>query len=127
MAEIAFYKDLALDFTPHPVSGDIRPIINETAIKRSLMNLIRTKKGTRPFNPQYGCDIGDYLFSYEPGFTEYNLRKEIIEAIGKNEPRVSVSEVDISFEENGIELNISYIIKNINRAGSISTSLTRAA
>jgi phage baseplate assembly protein W len=127
MAEIAFYKDLSLDFTPHPVSGDIRPIINETAIKRSLMNLIRTKKGTRPFNPQYGCDIGDYLFSYEPGFTEYNLRKEIIEAIGKNEPRVSVSEVDITFEENAIELNISYIIKNINRAGSISTSLTRAA
>ena len=127
MAEIAFFKDLSLDFTPHPVSGDVRPIINETAIKRSLMNLIKTKKGTRPFNPQYGCDISDYLFSYEPGFTEYNLRKEILDAISKNEPRVSVSEVDITFEENGIVLNIQYIIRNINRAGSISTSLTRAA
>jgi len=127
MAEIAFYKDLALDFTPHPVSGDIRPLINETAIKRSLMNLIRTKKGTRPFNPEYGCDINNYLFSYEPGFTEYNLQKEITEAINKHEPRVSVNEVDIKFEENGIELNIQYIIKNINRVGSISTSLTRAA
>ena len=49
------------------------------------------------------------------------------DAIGKNEPRVSVDQVDITFEENGISLNISYIIKNINRAGSISTSLTRAA
>ena len=127
MAEIAFFKDLSLDFTPHPVTGDVRPIINETAIKRSLMNLIKTKKGTRPFNPQYGCDISDYLFSYEPGFTEYNLKKEIIEAICKNEPRVSVDQVDITFEENGISLNISYIIRNINRAGSISTSLTRAA
>ena len=127
MAEIAFYKDLSLDFTPHPVTGDVRPIINETAIKRSLMNLIKTKKGTRPFNPQYGCDISDYLFSYEPGFTEYNLRKEILDAISKNEPRVSVDEVDITFEENGIVLNIQYIIRNINRAGSISTSLTRAA
>ena len=127
MAEIAFFKDLSLDFTPHPVTGDVRPIINETAIKRSLMNLIKTKKGTRPFNPQYGCDISDYLFSYEPGFTEYNLKKEIIEAIGKNEPRVSVDQVDITFEENGISLNISYIIKNINRVGSISTSITRAA
>ena len=127
MAEIAFFKDLSLDFTPHPVTGDVRPIINETAIKRSLMNLIKTKKGTRPFNPQYGCDISDYLFSYEPGFTEYNLRKEILDAITKHEPRVSVNEVDITFEENGIVLNIQYIIKNINRAGSISTSLTRAA
>jgi phage baseplate assembly protein W len=127
MAEIAFFKDLALDFTPHPVSGDVRPITNETAIKRSLMNLIRTKKGTRPFNPEYGCDISNYLFSYEPGFTEYNLQKEITDAINKHEPRVSVNEVDIKFQENGIELNIQYIIKNINRAGSISTSLTRAA
>ncbi len=127
MAEIAFFKDLSLDFTPHPVSGDVRPITNEVAIKRSIMNLIKTNKGTRPFNPQYGCDIGDYLFSYEPGFSEYNLRKEILDAIRKNEPRVSVNEVDITFEENGIVLNIQYIIKNINRAGSISTSLTRAA
>ena len=127
MAEIAFFKDLSLDFTPHPVSGDVRPIINEVAIKRSIMNLIKTKRGTRPFNPQYGCDISDYLFSYEPGFTEYNLKKEIADAIGKNESRVSVTQIDITFEENGISLNISYIIRNINRAGSISTSLTRAA
>jgi phage baseplate assembly protein W len=127
MAEIAFFKDLALDFTPHPVSGDVRPVINEVAIKRSISNLIRTKKGTRPFNPEYGCDISNYLFSYEPGFSEYNLRKEITDAINRHEPRVSVNEVDIKFEENGISLNIQYIIKNTNRAGSISTSLTRAA
>jgi len=127
MAEIAFFKDLSLDFTPHPVSGDVRPITNETAIKRSIMNLIKTKKGTRPFNPEYGCDISNYLFSYEPGFTEYNMKKEITDAINKYEPRVSIDEVDIKFEEYGITLNIQYIIKNINRVGSISTSLTRAA
>jgi len=127
MAEIAFFKDLSLNFTPHPVSGDVRPIINEVAIKRSIMNLIKTKKGTRPFNPEYGCDISNYLFSYEPGFTEYNMKKEIIDAINKYEPRVSIDEVDIKFEEYGITLNIQYIIKNINRVSSISTSLTRAA
>ena len=127
MAEIAFYKDLSLNFTPHPVSGDVRPIINEVAIKRSIMNLIKTKKGTRPFNPEYGCDISNYLFSYEPGFTEYNMKKEITDAINKYEPRVSIDEVNITFEENGVVMNIQYIIKNINRVGSISTSLTRAA
>ena len=127
MAEIAFFKDLSLDFTPHPVTGDVRPIINETAIKRALMNLIKTKKGTRPFNPQYGCDISDYLFSYEPGFTEFNMKKEITDAIGRHEPRVTVNEIDIKYDEYGISLNIQYVIKNINRVGSISTSLTRAA
>ena len=127
MAEIAFFKDLSLNFTPHPVSGDVRPIINDVAIKRSIMNLIKTKKGTRPFNPQYGCDISNYLFSYEPGFTEFNMKKEITDAIGRHEPRVTVNEIDIKYEEYGITLNIQYIIRNINRVGSISTSITRAA
>ena len=127
MAEIAFFKDLSIDFTPHPVTGDVRPIINETAIKRSIMNLIKTKKGTRPFNPFYGCNLSDYLFQYEPGFTEFNMKKEITDAIGRHEPRVTVNEIDIKYEEYGITLNIQYIIRNINRVGSISTSITRAA
>ena len=127
MAEIAFFKDLPLDFTPHPVSGDVRPIINETAIKRSLMNLIRTKKGTRPFNPEYGCDLSEYLFSYEPGFTEFNMKQEILDSIVRNEPRVIVDSIVIKYEEYGITLDIQYIIKNINRVGSITTSLARAA
>jgi phage baseplate assembly protein W len=127
MAEIAFFKDLSLDFTPHPVSGDVRPIINETAIKRSLMNLIRTKKGTRPFNPEYGCDLSEYLFSYEPGFSEFNMKQEILDSIVRNEPRVIVDSIVIKYEEYGITLDIQYIIKNINRVGSITTSLTRAA
>ena len=127
MAEIAFFKDLSLDFTPHPVSGDIRPIINETAIKRSLMNLIRTKKGTRPFNPEYGCDLSEYLFSYEPGFSEFNMKQEILDSIVRNEPRVIVDSIVIKYEEYGITLDIQYIIKNINRVGSITTSLARAA
>jgi phage baseplate assembly protein W len=127
MADIAFFKDLSLDFTPHPVSGDVRPVINEVAIKRSIINLIRTKKGTRPFNPFYGCNLSEYLFQYEPGFTEFNMKKEITDAIGRHEPRVIVNEIDVKYEEYGITLNIQYIIKNINRSGSITTTLARAA
>lgn len=127
MADIIFYKDLGLDFTPHPVSGDVRPITNEIAIKRSLMNLIRTRKGTRPFNPEYGCDISDYLFSYQPGFSEYEMQKIIIDSIKTHEPRVSVNQVNVTFEENDVKIDISYIIRNINQFVSLSTSLTRAA
>ena len=57
MADIIFYKDLPLDFTPHPVTGDVRPITNEVAIRRSLTNLINTTKGSRPFFPEYGSSV----------------------------------------------------------------------
>ena len=60
---LVFYKDLPLDFTPNPVTGDVRPITNEVAIKRSIKNLILTQKGTKPFMPDYGTIIKKYLFS----------------------------------------------------------------
>jgi phage baseplate assembly protein W len=127
MADIVIYKDLGLDFTPHPVSGDVRPITNEVAIKRSILNLIQTKKGTRPFNPTYGCDIYDYLFSYEPGFTEFNLKQELTRTIGTFEPRVVVQGVDVRFDdEGGMDIKIQYLIKNINTLGILETTITRA-
>jgi len=127
MADIVFYKDLGLDFTPHPVTGDVRPITNETAIKRSLTNLIKTRKGTRPFNPEYGCNISDYLFSYQPGFSEYDMQKTIIDSIKKHESRVSVNQVNVTFEENDVIIDVSYVIRNINQFATLSTTLTRAA
>ena len=127
MADIVFYKDLGLDFTPHPVSGDVRPITNETAIKRSLTNLIRTRKGTRPFNPEYGCNISDYLFGYQPGFSEYEMQKAIFDSIKNHESRVSVNQVNVTFEEHDVIIDVSYVIRNINQFATLSTTLTRAA
>ena len=127
MADIVFYKDLGLDFTPHPVTGDVRPITNETAIKRSLTNLIRTRKGTRPFNPEYGCNISDYLFGYQPGFSEYDMQKTILDAIKTHESRVSVNQVNVTFEENDVIIDVSYVIRNINQFATLTTTLTRAA
>ena len=127
MADIVFYKDLGLDFTPHPVTGDIRPITNETAIKRSLTNLIKTRKGTRPFNPEYGCNISDYLFSYQPGFSEYEMQKIILDSIKNHESRVSVNQVNVTFEEHDVIIDVSYVIRNVNQFATLSTTLTRAS
>ena len=127
MADIVFYKDLGLDFTPHPVTGDVRPITNETAIKRSLTNLIRTRKGTRPFNPEYGCNISDYLFGYQPGFSEYEMQKIILDSIKNHESRVSVNQVNVTFEEHDVIIDVSYVIRNVNQFATLSTTLTRAA
>jgi phage baseplate assembly protein W len=127
MADIVFYKDLSLDFIPHPVSGDVRPIVNEVAIRRSILNLVMSKKGSKPFNPEYGCDIHNYLFGYEPGFTEYNISDVIKKTIAKFEARVTVTNVDVRFEENDLYLNIGYIIKNLNKTSSVETLITRTA
>lgn len=122
-----FFKDLPLDFTPHPVSGDVRPITNETAIKRSLSNLIKTKRGTRPFYPEYGSNISKYLFESDSPFARHNIKQELIETISRFEPRVSVKNISVDTDDYGIKIKIDYVILNVGRASSLITTISRTA
>lgn len=124
---INFYKDLSLDFTPHPVSGDVRPIVDDLAVKRALMNLISTKKGSRPFNPEYGSNIGDFLFRSSDVFTQSEIEKSLYDTISRYEPRVNVLVIDAQFEDLGIKIKIDFIIRNSNRQTSLTTVIKRTA
>lgn len=125
---ITFFKDLPLDFTPHPVTGDVRPVINETAIKRSIRNLLLTKKGSKPFNPDYGSNISDYLFTSLSGFSSYDLKESIFETLLKYEPRITVNDVMIrELYDDGIEIVVQYVVKNVGRRDTFVTSVKRTA
>jgi len=128
MATLNFYKDLSLDFTPHPVSGDVRPIVDDLAIRRSITNLIRTSRGSRPFYPQYGCTISSLLFSNADIFTKNTMKDSVYDALSKFEPRIDVISVEPTFDDdNGVSLQIKYKIKNTNTVSSITTIVKRAA
>ena len=124
---VTFYKDLSLDFTPHPVSGDVRPITDDTAVKRALLNLINTKRGTRPFNPDYGSDVADYLFRNADVFARHELEQKLYDSIKKFEPRVIVKRIDVVFEDLGMKIQIDFTIKNTNRQTSLTTLVKRTA
>lgn len=124
---LAFYKDLPLDFTPNPVTGDVRPITNEIAIKRSIKNLIMTQKGTKPFMPDYGTNIKKYLFSSLNPFEIVDMEREIANAIQRNESRVILKKVEALPDNNyGVKITVEYTIKNMNLESSVTTTLQRA-
>jgi phage baseplate assembly protein W len=128
MATLNFYKDLSLDFTPHPVSGDVRPIVDDLAIRRSITNLIRTSRGSRPFYPEYGCTISSLLFSNADVFTKNTIKDSVYDALSKFEPRIDVISVEPTFDDdNGVSLQIRYKIKNTSIVSSITTTVKRAA
>jgi phage baseplate assembly protein W len=123
---IVFYKDLPLDFTPHPVTGDIRAITDETAIRRSIANIIKTPKGSRPFRPDYGTDIKRYLFNNSI-FSEYEVNQKIYEAISRFEPRVTVISVTTKLDNNELKIDTNFIIKNTGKTTTFQTLVKRAA
>jgi len=125
MATINFYKDLPLDFTPHPVTGDVRPITNEVAVRRSLSNLINTTKGSRPFLPDYGSSVKNYLFSRNGVFTLYELKNSLRRDIEKYEKRISLRDIKIDYSDDGFDIKLEYVIKNASGIANLQTTVKR--
>lgn len=122
---LVFYKDLSLDFIPHPVTGDIRPVSNETAVRRSLSNILRTKKGDRPFFSDYGSNLEKYLFEPANALTESQINKEVYDTVTRFEPRAIVNSITSEIQNDGIAIVINYTIRNTNIQDSLEFSVSR--
>ena len=88
------FKDISLSFTRHPVTNDVTVLKNEDAIKRSVINLCRTRINERFFNDLLGTSIEDSLFETNLNDISYNFWREEITVLLKNfEPRINLTNV----------------------------------
>jgi len=106
------FKDISLSFLRHPVTNDIGTLINEDAIKRSVVNLIRTRVGERFFNSLLGSKVEDYLFELVDSELVDPLEEEIRTVISNFEPRVIMRDVRLSLapDENELDITLVYDI-----------------
>lgn len=121
------FSDLPLTFKLNPITGDVPPARNESAVKKALINLVRTPVGSRPFNPDYGTRVYDYLFEPADTETELRLNEEIAQAIERFEPRARLVAIETSIQENGVEIKIEYYVVNVPDLQQIQTVITRTA
>lgn len=123
-----FYRDLPLNLTPNPVTGDVPVAKNEIAVKKSLINLIRTPRGSKPFDPDYGSSVFDYLFAPADEQTSLDINEELAETIKKYEPRVTVTAIESNIDEFfGIEVTVEYYINNFSALQTLTTNITRTS
>jgi phage baseplate assembly protein W len=109
------------------VTGDVRPVVDDLAIKRSIINLISTPRGKKPFYPEYGCTISNFLFSNPDVFTKNSMKDSVYEALTSYESRIDVIEILPTFTDEGVSLQIKYRIKNTSIISSITTTVKRIA
>jgi len=110
------FKDISLSFKRNPVTNDIISLRNEDAIKRSVMNLVRTRVGERFFNPLVGSKVEDYFFELADNTIESPIEDEIRTCIENFEPRVILRQVNVSVfpESNSIDVSIVYDIVGLS-------------
>ena len=106
------FKDISLSFSRHPVTNDILILKNEDAIKKSVINLIRTRIGERFFNNLLGTSVDNSLFELNGLEVSTILDEEIKTVLSNFEPRIKVRDVMVEslMDSNELNAKISYDI-----------------
>ena len=100
------FRDISLSFSRHPVTNDVLVLKNEDAIKKSVINLVRTRIGERFFNNLLGTYVDNSLFELNGPEVSTILDEEIKTVLSNFEPRIRVREVLVESIEDSNELNV---------------------
>jgi phage baseplate assembly protein W len=101
------FKDISTSFQVNPLTYDLIAIKNETAIARSIRNLVLTYQGERFFNPILGSKVSRLLFESVDEITASAIQEEIKTTIQNFEPRVNLLSVDVSPDFDNGEFNVT--------------------
>ena len=109
------YKDLNLNFTRNPVTGDVATVTDVNAVKRSIRNLLLTNHYERQFHPEIGSDIPALLFENFGPITGNQLSRNIEEMILNFEPRARVETVECFPvpDSNRYDVRIYFYVENL--------------
>ena len=110
------FKDISMSFEINPINNDIIGIKNETAIARSIRNLVLTTPGEKFFNPNLGSRVSETLFDTVDQISAAAIKDEIETTIIRYEPRVKLNDVKVEpdFDNNEFNVTVSYNIIGID-------------
>ena len=109
------FKDVSMSFEVNPITNDLIGVKNDTAIARSIRNLVLTTPGERFFNEDLGSGVNEVLFDNIDEISSAIIRDEIEQTIIRFEPRVKLQNVKVkgNFDNNQFDVTISYDIIGI--------------
>lgn len=121
------FSDLDLNFTPHPVTGDITLRVDEDAIKQALKTLLLIRHYEKPFHSEIGSPLNELLFDPITPITGLMTRRAIIDTIANFEPRIEIIDVEVisSEDQNSMYVNLVYKIVNTERPLTLDFVLER--
>ena len=112
MPRYAPLKDLKINFMPHPVTGDLQVTKDDAAVKQSVVNLLMTIPGERPFQSKLGSRISELLFEPLDYGIAAQIQDEIRTTLRNYEPRIGIVQlvVEPEYEQNSFSVHLEYEI-----------------
>jgi phage baseplate assembly protein W len=135
------------DYVKTSYRGDVYKKIEAAAVKQALVNLCLTNHYDKPFEPYFGANLRALLFENMESTSTQEIEDRIKEAIRVWEPRVTVVNVDVFYEDqvrintrqlrpntfkydhrsdrNSVSVAITFSIKETNETETVNVQLSR--
>ena len=106
------YKDLSMSFKSNPLNDDLIGLKDQSAIARSIRNIVFTLPGEKFFDSDFGSEVSATLFENLDDVSAITIRDEIEYSINTYEPRVKLLNVDsiANYDNNQYDVMITYQI-----------------
>lgn len=120
------FTDFDIDFARNSFTSDVSIMKNRNSIRQSIMNLVLTRKGEKPFNRNFGVGLHDLLFDTPTDIELQRLELDIKHQVTLREPRAEVQSVDFDSSDmnaNQLSIVINYIVRQGIDAEPILDSL----
>jgi phage baseplate assembly protein W len=127
IARQATYKDLDFAFKQNPNTNDVGIKKDNASISQSVLNILRTNHGERPFNYNFGANLRRYLFENMTRATAASMSTSIETALKNWEPRIEVLNTNIQAkaDENEVKVTVTGRVKSSNEVLDITTTIER--
>jgi phage baseplate assembly protein W len=121
------YSDIDLNFSRNPVTNDVSILIDASAIKAAVKNLILTDAGERPFNPTLGSSIRGLLFEPATPIISSAIESRIKNVLSNFEPRIVLLRVEVIInpDRNSFDVTIGFRMTGDNRTTLVPITLKR--
>lgn len=112
------FKDVSMTFQISPLNQDLIILKNESAIARSIRNIVFTLPGEKFFNENFGSRISRSIFENIDEISASVLREQILTSIQNYEPRVTMVNVKVTpnYDNNSFDVLVTYKIVSADLA-----------
>jgi len=97
--------------------GHVEMVSGVEDVKQSVKIISFTQSGERVMRHDFGCDLSGFAFAELTAGTIAGIKSLILDAIGRNEHRLALENVDIDIDENDsgmLRISVDYIVSHDN-------------
>ena len=99
---------------------------NTKSINECLGILLRTRPGELLGDPDYGCYLIDRVFMYQGVVIDELIKEDILDAVQKYEPRITMTSNDITLvtDNRVLKIYLQYEIKETGEVNEYNIEIT---